>query len=900
MASVWIDGKAFEVSAGKNMLEVALMFGFNLPYFCWHPALGSIGACRQCAVKQLKSADDARGRLVMACMTPATDGTRISIDDAQAHAFRQSVIEWLMVNHPHDCPVCDEGGECHLQDMTVMSGHIYRRYRFQKRTFHNQYLGPFVGHEMNRCIACYRCVRYYRDFAGGTDLNVFAAHDHVYFGRQNDGVLESPFAGNLVEVCPTGVFTDKTLGQHYSRKWDLTSAPSLCVHCSLGCNTIPGARYDTVRRVRNRYNDHVNGYFLCDRGRYGYQFVDGERRLHVALAPKGPESHAQQVSGDDALAHLSQVLAEPERLVAIGSPRASLETNFTLRALAGAERFSLGVAASEATLLQHIVQILSLGTVPSATLREVERCDAVLLLGEDVDNTAPMLGLALRQSLRQARLRQAEKLGIPLWQDGSLRELIGEAKGPLFAATMHATTFDQTATDVLHATPDVIASLGFAVAHELDSGSPRGSDADRDLLALATRIAHALREARKPLIVAGTSSRSIAVVQAAANVAWALERIRADHQTRLFYVVPECNSLGVALIGGAPLDDAAERLRRGEADTLVIAENDLYRRAPRPEVDSLLQAASRVVVLDHIATETGAAASLLLPAATFAESDGTLVNNEGRAQRFFGVRLPAPPAEVSWRWLLDAARACGRDPGWQNLDGVLAAMASELPHLAGAQNAAPPASFRKAGAKVAREPHRYSGRTAMVANQTVHEPKPPEDPDAPLTLTMEGYPEPVPPTLLTRVWAPGWNSPQALTRFQEEMGGALRGGESGTRLLEPQPLQRSYFSTPTRRPARPQGTLRVLPRYVVFGSEELSRLAPSIAALAPEPYLTLHPDDAAGLQVVADATVQLELDGRVLSLQVRLVEAQPRGTVGVPFWGERGVATAGLFARVYP
>ncbi len=150
-----------------------------------------------------------------------------------------SVIEWMMTNHPHDCPVCDEGGECHLQDMTLMTGHNYRRYRFEKNTYNNQDLGPLINHEMNRCIGCYRCVRYYKDYAGGNDLDVFSSHNHVYLGRHEDGTLESEFSGNLVEVCPTGVFTDKTLKKHFTRRWDYTTAPSVCVHCALGCNINP-------------------------------------------------------------------------------------------------------------------------------------------------------------------------------------------------------------------------------------------------------------------------------------------------------------------------------------------------------------------------------------------------------------------------------------------------------------------------------------------------------------------------------------------------------------------------------------------------------------------------------------------------------------------------------------
>ena len=252
MATIYIDNIPYEVEDGQNLLTACLSLGFNIPYFCWHPALHAVGSCRLCAVKQFRDEKDTRGFLVLSCMCDAADGTRISIDDPEARQFRAGVIEWLMTNHPHDCPVCDEGGECHLQDMTVMTGHTYRRYRFKKRTYRNQDLGPFINHEMNRCIQCYRCVRFYRDYAGGRDFNVFGMHNHLYFGRAEEGVLENEFSGNLVEVCPTGVFTDKTLKKHYARKWDLQTAPSVCVHCGLGCNTIPGERYGSLRRIWNK------------------------------------------------------------------------------------------------------------------------------------------------------------------------------------------------------------------------------------------------------------------------------------------------------------------------------------------------------------------------------------------------------------------------------------------------------------------------------------------------------------------------------------------------------------------------------------------------------------------------------------------------------------------------
>ena len=154
MARIQIDGKSYEVRTDKSLLETCLALGLNIPYFCYHPAMGSVGACRQCAVKKFAGQDDKKGRIVMSCMEPVVDGMIISVNDPDAVSFREAVIEGLMTNHPHDCPVCDEGGECHLQDMTVMTGHAYRRYSFKKRTHRNQYLGPFIQHEMNRCIQC--------------------------------------------------------------------------------------------------------------------------------------------------------------------------------------------------------------------------------------------------------------------------------------------------------------------------------------------------------------------------------------------------------------------------------------------------------------------------------------------------------------------------------------------------------------------------------------------------------------------------------------------------------------------------------------------------------------------------------------------------------------------------
>jgi NADH-quinone oxidoreductase subunit G len=883
MATIYMDGKPYDVKDGQNLLQACLSLGFNLPYFCWHPALGSVGACRQCAVKQFRDEKDTRGRIVMACMTPASDGTRISIEDPEVRLFRATVIEWLMVDHPHDCPVCDEGGECHLQDMTVLTGHNYREFRFDKHTHRNQYLGPFVNHEMNRCIACYRCVRFYRDYAGGRDLDVFAAHNHVYFGRYREGVLENEFSGNLVEVCPTGVFTDKTFKQHYTRKWDLQTAPSVCVHCGLGCNTIPGERYGQLRRIRNRYNHAVNGYFLCDRGRYGYEFVNSAQRIRQPLARDTQYEMPQPIAREDALQHIAGALEHEECVIGIGSPRASLEANFALRTLVGPERFYQGLSTVESRLVSLALRILREGAARSASIHDAEMADAVLVLGEDLTNTAPRLALALRQAVLRKPMAKVRQLHLQEWDDAAVREVIQKDTGPLYIAAPHGTKLDDVATRTYRAAPADLARLGFAVAHLLDGAAPAVSGLPHEVQSLAEEIAQALKAAERPLVISGSSCGSEALLQAAANVAWAL--CSEDRAAQICVVLPECNSLGLGLMGGKSLEEAFRVTQNGAADTILILENDLYRHAEAALVHESLEIARHVIVLDHLTNQTVGHSELVLPAATFAESSGTLVNNEGRAQRFYEVFVPEGEVQASWRWLRDAMLAAGRPEaaGWQTLDDVAAAMAEAIPALKAALEAAPPETLRLAGQRIPRLSHRATGRTAMHANVDVHEPGPPDDPDSPLSYSMEGYEGQPPPALIPRFWAPHWNSIQALNKFQEEIAGPLRGGDPGRRLIEPTEIDAPpYFQ---RIPAAfrvRDGEWLVVPIHHIFGSEELSVLTPGIQELAPDPYLALHPDDAADLQAEAGKEVALDIEDVIYRLPLRLMPTLPRGVAGLP------------------
>ena len=585
LVTVIIDGAEYQAEEGRNMLDVALALGFDLPFFCWHPVLGSIGACRQCAVRLYWTdrQGNEKSEIAMACMTEAQEGTRMDIFDAEAIRFRAEMIELMMLSHPHDCPVCDEGGECHLQDMTVMTGHSYRRYRGRKRTFENQDLGPFVTHELNRCITCYRCTRFYNDYAGGRDFGVFGLRNQVYFGRAESGTLESEFSGNLIEVCPTGVFDDKPFSRRYSRKWDLQTAPSVCPGCGLGCTTTLSARYGELRRVQGRYNRDVNKMFLCDRGRFGFEFVNAPERVRGArvaaglLPPQGVVTAADMPGAADVTEPAPRPIAEPpteegarehaaarsgaapeltggraggeaaallgelaldaaagllrdRRAIGIGSPRASLEANYALRALVGPNNFFRGMSETDDRLVGAVLEIAADPRLRLGSAADVHGADAVLILGEDLTNTAPMLDLTVRTWLHLRPNVVEERNHIRRWNDAGITRIKRREPSALWIATTHATKLDDVAAETRRAAPDDLVRLALAIAREVDDEAPAVPGLGDDEAEVARRWAAALTAGASPLVVAGCSSGSVELVRAAAQLAAALRRA-ADTQS---------------------------------------------------------------------------------------------------------------------------------------------------------------------------------------------------------------------------------------------------------------------------------------------------------------------------------------------------------------------------------
>ncbi|VED15146.1 NADH-quinone oxidoreductase subunit G [Escherichia coli] len=590
----------------------------------------------------------------------------------------------------------------------------------------------------------------------------------------------------------------------------------------------------------------------------------------------------------------ADILRQSKKVIGIGSPRASVESNFALRELVGEENFYTGIAHGEQERLQLALKVLREGGIYTPALREIESYDAVLVLGEDVTQTGARVALAVRQAVKGKAREMAAAQKVADWQIAAILNIGQRAKHPLFVTNVDDTRLDDIAAWTYRAPVEDQARLGFAIAHALDNSAPAVDGIEPELQSKIDVIVQALAGAKKPLIISGTNAGSTEVIQAAANVAKALKGRGAD--VGITMIARSVNSMGLGIMGGGSLEEALTELETGRADAVVVLENDLHRHASATRVNAALAKAPLVMVVDHQRTAIMENAHLVLSAASFAESDGTVINNEGRAQRFFQVYDPAyydskTVMLESWRWLHSLhSTLLSREVDWTQLDHVIDAVVAKIPELAGIKDAAPDATFRIRGQKLAREPHRYSGRTAMRANISVHEPRQPQDIDTMFTFSMEGNNQPTAHrSQVPFAWAPGWNSPQAWNKFQDEVGGKLRFGDPGVRLFETSENGLDYFTSVPARFQPQDGKWRIAPYYHLFGSDELSQRAPVFQSRMPQPYIKLNPADAAKLGVNAGTRVSFSYDGNTVTLPVEIAEGLTAGQVGLPM-GMSGIA----------
>ena len=650
MPKLIIDNREVVVSPGTKIIEAAAQLDIMIPRFCYHPALGAVGACRVCAVKVLEGPARTTG-IQMSCMLDAQDGMVVSTTDAEAADFRRHIIEFLMLHHPHDCPVCDEGGHCLLQDMTISGGHGIRRYKGKKRTHRDQDLGPLLQHEMNRCIQCYRCVRFYREYAGYDDLGVMGIGSRVYYGRFEAGTLQSPFSGNLADICPTGVFTDKP-SRYRGRRWDFERTPSVCIHCSLGCHTVVCSRYREVIRQEARFSPTVNGYFICDRGRQGFAYASSKDRPRSAMVGGRPSSVADAASeARSRIARLQQAHG-PGSIACVGSLRSSLETQGAWKSACKARGWQ-GPAFFQDDREGAAVLGAAAGLDRSyaVSMVEMEQADLIILLGADPVNEAPMTALALRQAAR--------------------------AGAPIVALDPRPIALPMPFSHI----PIPASEIGTVFEAALGTSENAPADIADDI----DQLRQAMDNSRRPVIVCGTD-----VVPAslpAAAVAGAARLEASGKSPGLFYLLPGPNAMGAALFADkAPtIAQVVADIESGSVRGLVLVENRLFHRYPdRQRLEKALAMLELLVVVDCLKPEGDRRPDIFLPAATVFESGGIFINQEGRAQEIApSFKGGTPLSQITGgdhppREFTPGTPGAGPEPAW-SLAALLTGDADEMP-----------------------------------------------------------------------------------------------------------------------------------------------------------------------------------------------------------------------------
>jgi NADH-quinone oxidoreductase subunit G len=664
MPKLIIDDRQIEVAPKTMVIEAAAQLGIVIPRFCYHPALGSVGACRVCAVKF--SEGPLKG-IQMSCMVEAQDGMVVSTTDKEAVDFRKSVIEWLMLHHPHDCPVCDEGGHCLLQDMTVSGGHGIRRYAGNKRTYADQYLGPLLQHEMNRCIHCYRCSRYYQEFTGYHDLGVMCIANRTYFGRFEDGILQNPFSGNLSDICPTGVYTDKP-SRYFGRRWDYERHPSLCINCSLGCGTVVSVKYREVKRQEARFCSEVNGYFICDRGRYGFLYASSHER------PRRARVDGQEVHIGRAVEALRQKIAEIERIEGskaiawAGSLRNSIETQAMLNQASQLNDWPNPSYLVDQAMTRKVKSAISrLEPELAVSLRQVEASDFILTIGADPINEAPMLALAMRQAQRNgAEITVIDPRPV------SLPFAFTHLPSPPSELNFLASSLTKAAVG-----REAVKELGQNAVAFYDA-IPDVAGASDTIKEKISSLSEKLQRCQRPIVVCGLDVVRESTPQLAADLGLCLKA--AGKKAGLFYLMPGANAFGAGIFSGA--EDSFEKtihdIENGVVKALVLVENNPFWQFPnRQRLEQALDRLDLFVVCDYVNSAAAQRAHIFLPTTTLYETAGVYINQGGRAQaapqafaggipaartgrgdhppRIYGAGIPGSEPGAAWQILAELA-----------------------------------------------------------------------------------------------------------------------------------------------------------------------------------------------------------------------------------------------------
>lgn len=629
MLEIEIDGKALSVDDGSTIMDAAAKAGAYIPHFCYHKKLSIAANCRMCLVQVEKAP-----KPLPACATPVTNGMKVWTHSEAAVKAQKGVMEFLLINHPLDCPICDQGGECQLQDLAVGYGSSQSRYQEEKRVVLNKNLGPLVATDMTRCINCTRCVRFTAEIGGEMELGQAFRGEHAEIMPFIEKTVDSELSGNIIDLCPVGALTSKPF-RFSARTWELSRRKSVSPHDSLGSNLIVQVKHDVVKRVLPLENEEVNECWLSDKDRFSYEGLNSDERLASPMIKQGGEW--KKVDWQEALEFaangLKSVVAEhgASQIGALGSPHSTVEELFLLQQLArglGSKNVDFRLRQSDFRADGRRAGAPWLG-MPIAGVKELNR---LLVVGSFLRKDTPLLA---------QRVRQAAKRGLHVSVLGPTAEdwLLPVKARALVAPSLMVDTLMQ----VVFALAD---EKGIDVCDGFANARP-GTISEG-----ARAIAQSLAGGRKVAVWLG----NLAVQHARAAELTMLAAEIARLTDGVYGVIGEAaNSVGGYLADAVP---HAGGLNAGQmideprkAYVLLNAEPALDFANAAASMRAF-ESARLVVALSSFATPALMdCADVVLPVSPFTETSGTFVNTEGRVQSFAAVAKPRGEARPAWKVL---------------------------------------------------------------------------------------------------------------------------------------------------------------------------------------------------------------------------------------------------------
>jgi NADH-quinone oxidoreductase subunit G len=654
---VTINGQGFEVPKGARLIDVCRDKAFDIPSFCYYADLALQASCRMCLVRIEKMP-----KLQTSCTIICTVGMVVTTQSDEIEKAQRSMLEFLLANHPLDCPVCDRGGECELQEMTFDWGGLEERFTEKKNYHPERYLSPMVANDPQRCILCKRCTRVCDEWMGEDAIEAGGRGANTVIGTYG-GWLDCSQCGNCIEVCPTGTLLDGTY-RHQARPWELTQTVSTCTYCSDGCQMSLGSRGDELMRIvaRDRYVNGLNGEFLCIKGRFGHPFVNHEARIRTPLIRYKKGGKLIPATWDEAIRYVAQKLDAvvdahgTNALGVVGSPRLTNEANYLLYKFATELVGTHNYAVTDTANLKPFFD--SLGA-PLATHRDIRHAKTILLIGGEPEELQPLTGKQIRQAVRNggARLVVVNRKPIRLIEQAA--QFVHIRPGAESAAVL---ALASDANDMLAA-----QKLGIE-AKELQT------------------LRRTLAEAEGDLVIMFEAELSPAAQAVLAQWPYSLRGSDSEARRVLLHPLPLYNnSIGahdMGLTSGGMsvtqmLGVAGETIRALYVAGSFLPEQLHGREETLAKLDFL-------VVQELFETDTTAFADVVLPAASFAEIDGTFTNNDGFVQR---VRQSIPPvnqAKADWMITAQLAAELQMDFGFaMSASAVFREIAERVPAYAG-------------------------------------------------------------------------------------------------------------------------------------------------------------------------------------------------------------------------